>query len=1141
MTSTTTAATHVHTYTTSGVFTVTLTASGPYNSDTYTRTAYIGVYNAPVASFSGTPRDGTAPLQVDFTNFSLNTTSYLWDFGDGSTSYAENPSHIYLHEGVYTVTLTASNPGGSDTLVRPLYITAYRPPSAGFYATPTQGLVPLTVTLTNISQYADAYLWDYGDGITSTVSATVHTHPYTTTGTFTVSLTASNPYGSDTYTRTAYIGVYNAPVADFSATPLTGMAPMEVSFTNTSVYATDYLWHFGDGESTTDLAPSHTYAASGVYTVSLQALNGGGSDWITRTSYITAHQGPIASFAVTQRIGVGPLTVAFTNTSQYANTFLWDYGDGVTSTIGITSHTHTYTTPGVYTVTLTSSNIHGSNTVTRSGLIAVFASGSTNVYYVDGENGSNLAGDGTQAAPWKTISYALGQMAGTGLELRVASHTYDQGLGETFPIHMKSGISVKGVGYPFTVVTGAASDPVFIFPSTAAFNSTTVLSGFKITGGSAGVRVEGIKGSDATPVIRDNWITGNTHGVHIDTRYGSRAYPFIASNRIETNHQHGLYLVAYRGVAIAQPTIQGNTIANNGGSGVYCYASGAGYPYNGNYGLCNPTLLNNFIADNTGDGVTCHTAYCGGCSPQIIANTIADNGGWGWGRQHDVTYLQSTRPTFVNNFIYGNAAGGAIFVNPVSVYGDRDAPTFINDTIAYNSSYGILDGYATIVNSIVWGHTSDLNAPVSAVSYSDISQGTYVGQNNNISLNPQFVDPDHGDYHVLPTSPVLDAGDSTRPDLPETDFDGDPRFLGAAVDIGADEMSFDIPIAGLVATNDSPTELGEATTLAATITAGSNVVYTWDLGDGNMRSGAEVTHTYPSSNTYTAVVTASNSVSEQVATTTVVVKDLLSLTIIKSGPITATVGAPISYTLHVVNSGNAAVTHLNITDTVPSGASFMQALDGGDLVGDVVLWTLSDLAAGSDASVRFVVTATQTITNSDYGATADGGYVATGSVPVVTSIREGDPVPSLTIPASGGTITPTQGVTISASSGVFSDTVIVHYTAQPITHTDTLSHVGLFYDVGVVNQSTGQPAQPQPGQHYTITVTYQQENVPGGLDEADLALYYWEDTVWIKEPSSMVDVEANTITATPDHFSLWAALAPGTGNGRRVYLPVILR
>jgi hypothetical protein len=101
--------------------------------------------------------------------------------------------------------------------------------------------------------------------------------------------------------------------------------------------------------------------------------------------------------------------------------------------------------------------------------------------------------------------------------------------------------------------------------------------------------------------------------------------------------------------------------------------------------------------------------------------------------------------------------------------------------------------------------------------------------------------------------------------------------------------------------------------------------------------------------------------------------------------------------------------------------------------------------------------------------------------------------------------------------------------------------VGLFYDLAAFYQSSGQPAQPQPGQPYTITVTYRQEDVPPGMDEAGLALYWWDGLVWLQEPTSQVDVAGNTITAMPGHFSLWAALAEPADSPQQIFLPVILK
>jgi serine protease len=171
--------------------------------------AAVSTTNPPVAAFSGTPTSGTYPLTVTFTDASTYTpTSWSWDFGDGSTSTVQNPSHIYTAAGTFTVALTATNAYGSNTLTKTGYITVTapntNPPVAAFSGTPTSGTIPLTVTFTDASTNTPtSWSWNFGDGSTSTVQNP--SHIYTTAGTYSVALTATNAYGSNTLTKSSYI------------------------------------------------------------------------------------------------------------------------------------------------------------------------------------------------------------------------------------------------------------------------------------------------------------------------------------------------------------------------------------------------------------------------------------------------------------------------------------------------------------------------------------------------------------------------------------------------------------------------------------------------------------------------------------------------------------------------------------------------------------------------------------------------------------------------------------------------------------------------------------------------------------------------------------------------------------------------
>jgi PKD repeat protein len=355
------------------------------NIDAYLSSKYVGkmgagrinAYNAvnfgpppPVADFTGSPTSGCVPLTVNFTDQSTgDITDWDWDFGDGGSSGAQNPSHQYTSGGTYTVALTVTGPGGSDTETKTNYITVNVAPTAGFTGSPTSGEVPLTVNFTNQSSGAASYLWDFGDTQTST--ATNPSHTYTQAGTYTVSLTATNSCGSDEEVKTDYITVTcTPPLADFSGSPRSGEVPLTVDFTDLSTGATSWSWDFGDTQTSTGTNPSHTYTQAGTYTVTLTATNSCGSDDEVKTDYITVTcTPPVADFSGSPRSGEVPLTVNFTDLSTGATSWSWDFGDTQTSTAQ--NPGHTYTSAGTYTVALTVTNSCGSDTETKTDYITV--------------------------------------------------------------------------------------------------------------------------------------------------------------------------------------------------------------------------------------------------------------------------------------------------------------------------------------------------------------------------------------------------------------------------------------------------------------------------------------------------------------------------------------------------------------------------------------------------------------------------------------------------------------------------------------------------------------------------------------------------------------------------------------------------
>ena len=361
-----------HDYTSTGQFTVSLTAANAGGQDTETKTDYITVAVAPVADFVGNPTSGPVTLTVQFTDQSTNSpTDWQWELGDGGVSTDQHPTHTYVSPGMYTVSLTAANAGGQDTETKTDYIRlTVGPPAADFVGNPTSGPVPLTVDFTDLSTNNPPWWeWDFGDGGADTVQHP--SHEYTSTGQFTVSLTAANAGGQDTETKTDYITVAVPPAADFVGSPTSGPVPLTVDFTDQSTNdPTSWDWDFGDGGADTVQHPSHEYTSTGQFTVSLTAANPGGQDTETKTDYITAGVAGVAAFSAAPTEGIMGMSVTFTDESNSdIDSWDWDFGDGGAATAQHPSHV--YADPGIYNVSLTVTGAYSSDTETKSQYIWV--------------------------------------------------------------------------------------------------------------------------------------------------------------------------------------------------------------------------------------------------------------------------------------------------------------------------------------------------------------------------------------------------------------------------------------------------------------------------------------------------------------------------------------------------------------------------------------------------------------------------------------------------------------------------------------------------------------------------------------------------------------------------------------------------
>ncbi|WP_224484392.1 PKD domain-containing protein [Robertkochia aurantiaca] len=368
--------TALHTYQTTGSFTATLTVTDDQsNSSTETATITVNENTAspPVASFTADPLSGTVPLEVSFdasaSSDDGSIVSYEWDFGDGNTGSGITAIHTYQTTGSFTATLTVTDDqsnSSTETATITVNENTASPPVASFTADPLSGTVPLEVSFDASASSDDgsivSYEWDFGDGNTGSGVTAIHT--YQTTGSFTATLTVTDDQ-SNSSTETATIMVIentaSPPVASFTADPLSGTVPLEVSF-DASASSDDgsivsYEWDFGDGNTGSGVTTLHTYQTAGSFTATLTVTDDQGNP-DSETATIVVNEtltGPVAIITADPLSGTSPLTVQFSGSGSVPgdspiSSYEWSFGDGNTSFAA--EPQHIYQNAGSYITTL---------------------------------------------------------------------------------------------------------------------------------------------------------------------------------------------------------------------------------------------------------------------------------------------------------------------------------------------------------------------------------------------------------------------------------------------------------------------------------------------------------------------------------------------------------------------------------------------------------------------------------------------------------------------------------------------------------------------------------------------------------------------------------------------------------------------
>ncbi|HEV8361455.1 MAG TPA: PKD domain-containing protein [Candidatus Thermoplasmatota archaeon] len=356
-----------HTYSSLGTKTVTLTVTDNEGATDSVEVAKIKVKNLPPHGHFQQPQgDQDRVNAVAFTDDSTDDdgtiASRSWNFGDGATSTAQNPSHLYASLGTFTVTLTVTdNDGGTGTAQGSVVVVNLLPTAAGSADRASTDRVT-AVLFSDSSTDEDGTIasrtWNFGDGTSSTAANPAHT--YSTVGAFTPTLTVTDNDGGQATTTLGAITVVNLlPTASGSADRASTDRLTGVHFTDGSSDGDGTIasrtWAFGDGATSTAVNPTHTYASLGSFTPTLTVTdNDGGSASATLPAITVLNLAPGAA-ASSDRTTTDRLTaVAFADASTDPDGTIasraWDFGDGATSTEA--NPTHVYASLGSFTPTL---------------------------------------------------------------------------------------------------------------------------------------------------------------------------------------------------------------------------------------------------------------------------------------------------------------------------------------------------------------------------------------------------------------------------------------------------------------------------------------------------------------------------------------------------------------------------------------------------------------------------------------------------------------------------------------------------------------------------------------------------------------------------------------------------------------------
>ncbi len=367
-----------HAYSSSGTFTATATATDSLGV-TLTSSVTVTVDSKLNVSESASPNPTEVGTAVGFaatvTGGTTPFTSYAWAFGDGATATTSTASttHTYTSAGTFKTTVKVADSGSSTTTSTAVSITVNSKLTASAVVSPSQTDVGVSESFTGTTSGGvgnPSCSWALGDGSTDTACSTRYT--YTTAGTFTATLAATDALGT-TVTSSVTVTVNAGPAVDFSFTPAAPTNGQSVTFIAATTYGTSpfsFSWSFGDGSTGSGSSVSHTYTNPGTFTVTLNATDAVGKMATQSYSVVVLLGFGVSIASISQspaEVGVQVVVTATVVGGTPPYTCIWAFGDGFSGT-GC-SATHTYSSAGNFTVTIKATDSKGQSMTDSQSLV----------------------------------------------------------------------------------------------------------------------------------------------------------------------------------------------------------------------------------------------------------------------------------------------------------------------------------------------------------------------------------------------------------------------------------------------------------------------------------------------------------------------------------------------------------------------------------------------------------------------------------------------------------------------------------------------------------------------------------------------------------------------------------------------------